>query len=117
MARPEAPLPDWLVIHGKPLDRFNARGVVHFHSVWSDGLVTTDDLLREAVNARLNAMVFMDHDTIFGAEEARNRAAQLNLDLDVIIGIEGTNDKGKHIGGINISDAIPAFSPTLKFLN
>lgn len=59
---------------------------LHTHTTASDGTYSPGELIRAAVEARLDALAITDHDTFAGYEEARPAAQAAGLEL--ICGIE-----------------------------
>lgn len=75
------------------------KGDFHIHSVYSDGVLTVDEILEEA-SKKLNFLAVTDHDAIGGAIEAYQKASKYNLHL--ILGVEIStyyNDESVHILG------------------
>src|SRR5437764_8707994 len=80
---------------------------LHTHTTASDGTVAPADLIREALDLRLEALAITDHDILAGYDAA----APLAGDLDLIAGIElSTKYGGKsvHLLGYFLSGAPPA---------
>ena len=105
----------WLPVFGEYSDRYTGRGAVHMHTDWSDGLITVDQLLEDTAANNLHEIIIMEHDTICGAWDARERAAQLGYRFKVTLGVEGTNDLGTHMGAVNIESPLPARAPVQVF--
>ncbi len=85
---------------------------LHVHTRYSDGLLSVDQVLDEAVAAGLSVIAITDHDTIRGGYIARERAAQRNLPLEVIVGAE-VNTLWGHLLALFIEDQVPSLRPVL----
>jgi predicted metal-dependent phosphoesterase TrpH len=59
---------------------------LHTHTTASDGSVSPPDLIRLALEKRLEALAITDHDTLEGCDEARPVAASLGVEM--VVGIE-----------------------------
>ena len=59
---------------------------LHMHSTYSDGVYTTDELVKMAKTAGITVLALTDHDTLLGLPEMAKSAAA--LDLDFIPGVE-----------------------------
>jgi hypothetical protein len=59
---------------------------LHCHSIFSDGILTVEELLTHAKKRGLKALSITDHDCIDGVETAKDFAAQINLEY--VPGIE-----------------------------
>ncbi len=82
---------------------------LHTHTTASDGTVPPPDLIREALELRLEALAITDHDNMTGYDEA----APLAGDLELIAGIElSTKFGGKSVHLLGYFFAGP---PTLEF--
>jgi hypothetical protein len=79
---------------------------MHVHTTRSDGTLTIDQALRTARRRGLSGVVFADHDAMGTGYEARERAAQLGLPLEIIPCSE-VSAKGAHILAFDIEDDIP----------
>lgn len=80
------------------------RADLHTHTLFSDGILSPEQLLIKAADRGLSAIAITDHDTIEGAVEAQKYAVKYNL--DVIIGCEFScfdNEKEYHILGLNLN--------------
>jgi predicted metal-dependent phosphoesterase TrpH len=91
---------------------------LHMHSRHSwDCTTPIDELLDAALAAGLGALAVTDHDTIAGGVEARARAAERGLPLQVIVGSEiKTAADGEVIGLFLREEVAPglAFAETLE---
>ncbi len=59
---------------------------LHLHSLYSDGLLSPEQLVKQAYSRGIQAMSLTDHDSVEGIAEAR--AAAQSLDMDFIPGVE-----------------------------
>lgn len=59
---------------------------LHFHSIYSDGTYTPEELLCRAKKRELSAVSLTDHDTIKGLERARKQSEKLGIQF--INGVE-----------------------------
>ena len=59
---------------------------LHFHSIYSDGTYTPEELLYYAKKKELSAVSLTDHDTIKGLERARKQSEKLGINF--INGVE-----------------------------
>lgn len=83
-----------------------ARAELHAHTVYSDGVLSPENLVAEADRAALAALAVTDHDIVGGVAPAR--AAARGLDLEIIAGIEfSTNlgDREIHMLGLFVDEA------------
>lgn len=83
---------------------------LHVHTRYSDGLLSVDQALDEAVALGLSVIAITDHDTIRGGYVARERAAQRNLPLGVIVGAE-INTLWGHLLALFMEDQVPSLHP------
>jgi len=90
-----------------PLRR--GRGDIHIHTTASDGLAAPREVVRRSAELGLDLIGIADHDTISGAFEVRDLAAQGNCDFEVIVGTEVTTARGVHLLALYIEDPIPSF--------
>lgn len=58
---------------------------LHFHSIYSDGTYTPEELLNYAKKKELAAVSLTDHDTIKGLERARKQSENLELSLLMVL--------------------------------
>ena len=73
---------------------------LHMHSVFSDGSLTPEELIQEAVKMKVTAVSLTDHDTMSGVP--RFLAAARDAGLQAIPGVEISTDyngRGMHILG------------------
>lgn len=87
---------------------------LHTHTVFSDGVLTPEDLVEEAVWHGLSGIAITDHDTIGGV--ARAVAAGNERGLVVLSGVEMScvwHDREVHLLGYGI-DAAPALVDELQ---
>ncbi len=83
---------------------------LHCHTIYShDGHIGFDALLKAARN-RLDVICITDHDTVDGAREFKRRCAELNCDLQIMIGEERTLADGSHLIGLFLKEAISSVS-------
>src|SRR5258708_35742326 len=91
---------------------------LHSHTTASDGSDSPVQLVERAANLGLQALAITDHDTFAGYEGARNRAAELGLDL--VCGIELSTKyekKSVHLLGYFLhGEPAPAFLTWLRDL-
>lgn len=90
---------------------------LHTHSTASDGIYSPTELLRRAKEIGLRVLALTDHDSTGGIEEAKQAAAQ--LDIDLLPGIEINTDVNGgevHVLGYFIEYQRPAFQAILKVL-
>src|SRR4051812_37874207 len=86
---------------------------LHMHSRHSwDCTTPIDELLDSAVTAGLGALAVTDHDTIAGGLEARARAIERGLPLNVIVGSEVKTAVDGEIIGLFLHEEVP---PRLTF--
>ncbi len=81
---------------------------LHLHSTASDGTASPTEVVRAAIEGRLDAIALTDHDTVGGVEEAR--AAAQGHAIEVITGLEvsSTWEGGEiHILGYFVDVANP----------
>lgn len=63
-------------------------------------------MVESAIAAGLDGIAITNHDTVAGVSEAREAAASLDRDLEIIQGVEVTTDQG-HILGLDITSPPP----------
>jgi len=106
---------------------------LHTHSNTSDGDLSPDLLIKEAIKQGLSAIALTDHDTIEGLESARLTAESAQKSFKFIPGIEiNINWNGKsaargavgvgpggefHLLGLGIKSPTPAFIAAVKKLS
>jgi 3',5'-nucleoside bisphosphate phosphatase len=94
---------------------------LHTHSNISDGELTPDRLIKEAVSQGLRAIALTDHDTVNGLESAKKAALaeniqfipgiEINIDWNGEKGVPGVGPGGEfHLLGLGIN------SPTRSFI-
>jgi predicted metal-dependent phosphoesterase TrpH len=79
---------------------------LHLHTTFSDGAITVPALLDVAAQRELSGLALTDHDTIAGAEKARQFAWRDGYPVEIIVGEEVTTRDG-HIVGLFLREAIP----------
>lgn len=80
---------------------------LHIHSNFSsDSNLSVDDILKQAVNKRLDGIAICDHNTVYGSLIGMKRAKELNLPLIVLPGLEVSTTNG-HLIILGIRDNIP----------
>ena len=102
-------------------DILNETGLVvihdlHSHTTASDGVLSPEDLVRRAVDMRVNVLAITDHDTLAGIAPARQAIAELNLPLQLVSGVEISTlweNIEIHILGLNIDDSHASLSHLL----
>jgi predicted metal-dependent phosphoesterase TrpH len=81
---------------------------LHMHSEHSwDCTTPIDELLDSALAAGLGALAVTDHDTIAGGVEARARAAERGLPLQVIVGSEVKTAADGEVIGLFLHEEVP----------
>ncbi|STQ74987.1 RNase RNM [Grimontia hollisae] len=83
---------------------------LHSHTTASDGRFTPEQLVKRAVDFRVNVLAITDHDTVAGLDEAKAAVARDKLPLHLIDGIEISTvwqNKDIHIVGLNIDPQSP----------
>lgn len=89
---------------------------LHSHTTASDGMLTPEELVRRAIEMRVNVLAITDHDTVSGLAPARQAIAEFNLPLQLIAGVEISTlweNHEIHIVGLNIDDS---YAPLTVFL-
>lgn len=70
---------------------------LHIHTIYSDGLLTPEEVVEKARGLHLKAIAITDHDTVDGITPALN-AAKEYIDLEIIPGIElSTEWRGEEV--------------------
>ena len=95
---------------------------LHFHSIYSDGTYTPEELLSHAKKKELSVVSLTDHDTIKGLERAEKQAKELGIRF--INGVEinscctvGTKSINIHVLGYHFSsEKMNEYMKTLKAL-
>ena len=91
---------------------------LHMHSRHSwDCTTPIDELLDSALAAGLGALAVTDHDTIAGGLEARARAVERGLPLNVIVGSEVKTAADGEVIGLFLHEEVPprlTFAETLE---
>ena len=91
---------------------------LHMHSEHSwDSTTPIDELLDAALAAGLGALAVTDHNTIAGGLEARARAVERGLPLQVVVGSEIKTAVDGEVIGLFLHDEIPrglTFAETLE---
>lgn len=93
---------------------------LHAHSTASDGALTPTELVKLAVNRKVQTLALTDHDSVAGLSEAQTAATEHKLTL--INGIELStrwDNKTIHIVGLNIdanNNALHKFTDHLNHL-
>ena len=64
---------------------------LHIHTTFSDGLLTPEEVVKEAFRLHLKTIAITDHDTVDGISSALNEAEK-HMGLEVIPGIELSTD-------------------------
>jgi predicted metal-dependent phosphoesterase TrpH len=81
---------------------------LHMHSLHSwDCTTPIDDLLDSALASGLGALAVTDHNTIAGGVEARARARERDLPLQVIVGSEIKTARDGEVIGLFLHDEVP----------
>jgi predicted metal-dependent phosphoesterase TrpH len=87
---------------------------LHIHTYYSDSTLSPQEVVNEAVHAKLACISIADHDTIEAIEETRTAAEEFGL--EVIPGIELSSEiegKDVHILGYFIDPDAPSFREEL----
>ena len=90
---------------------------LHVHTTFSDGAFTPERIVELAWERGIRFLAITDHDTVFGLEEAKNKALQYPLEL--IPGVELStvyHDHEIHILGYYIDPGSPELLETLSLL-
>ena len=97
-----------------PSLEFNSSGIIpqkyadlHIHSTVSDGLLSVEQIVEQAVAKNLDAIAITDHEVTFGSEKAANYSARCGHPLEVVTGEEVTTEGG-HLIGLFLRDRIPS---------
>ncbi len=61
---------------------------LHSHSTHSDGKLSVEELVQRAAEKGVNVLALTDHDTVAGIAPAKQAIADLNLDLELVPGVE-----------------------------
>ena len=86
----------------------SGKAELHAHTTFSDGVLSPRQLVEEAHEVGLAALAVTDHDTVDGVAPARAAARELDLELEIIAGVEfSTNLHGHeiHVLGLFIDDS------------
>ena len=76
---------------------------LHIHSIYSDGLLTYDEILNKAKENKLSKISITDHDTIINLKNYKS--LEKYYGLEIIPGVEiSSNRKKLHILGYDIKD-------------
>ena len=89
---------------------------LHVHSVFSDGLMTPDELCLAARDAGLTHMALCDHDTVDGLAPMRSAVARAGAGLALLCGVElsSASDGRTHILGYGVHAADETLLVTLR---
>ncbi|MEZ8142321.1 phosphatase [Enterovibrio norvegicus FF-33] len=83
---------------------------LHSHTTASDGRFSPEDLVKRAVDFRVNVLAITDHDTTAGLAPAKAAVAKHGLPLHIVNGIEISTvweNKDIHVVGLNIDPEAP----------
>ncbi|WP_283131007.1 RNase RNM [Enterovibrio norvegicus] len=83
---------------------------LHSHTTASDGRFSPAELVKRAVDFRVQVLAITDHDTVAGIEPAKQAVLEADLPLHIVNGIEISTvwqNKDIHIVGLNIDLASP----------
>jgi len=87
-------------------------GDVHLHTTYSDGIASPVEMVLEGMYANLDYMVITDHETIEGAQVARNLLARYGLRYPVTVGEEISVEKATiHANAYPLTMAIGPVPP------
>lgn len=86
---------------------------LHLHTIYSDGMGTVPAVLEAARQAGLDLIAITDHDTLSGAQQARELAPRYGV--GVIPGVEITTAEG-HLLAYWIERPVPAGRPLIETL-
>jgi predicted metal-dependent phosphoesterase TrpH len=90
---------------------------LHAHTIYSDGSVSPEELVREAARAGARAIAITDHDTVDGLAEGRAAAQELGIEFVNGIEISAEHDPGTmHILGYYIDGESVTLRATLAEL-
>ena len=93
---------------------------LHTHTIYSDGELTPDELIREAIDKKVGILSITDHNTIEGIKTInRNSSLIINSGINIINGIElsaKVNQGTMHILGYNI-DINNAIESVISFIS
>jgi len=88
---------------------------LHCHSTRSDGQLSPSDLVDRAAEKGVTMLALTDHDTLNGIDEARQQAAQ--YDMQIVSGIEFSsvwNGIGIHIVGLGFDEQHPVMQKAVQ---
>jgi predicted metal-dependent phosphoesterase TrpH len=94
----------------------NGRVDLHVHTVFSDGDLTPESLVRQALDHRLVAVAVTDHDTVMGVGPALEAAA--GTGLEIVPGVELSATLGPeeiHVLGYFVDWADASLLDSLRF--
>ncbi|MCL5124400.1 MAG: PHP domain-containing protein [Deltaproteobacteria bacterium] len=92
---------------------------LHVHTSMSDGTMTPEELVRFASSLGLRAIAITDHDTLDGIEPAQAVVDELELDFEVVPGVEISAEYNfgiLHILGFFVRTDEPDLQKSLNFL-
>ncbi len=95
-------------------DKGRGRCDPHIHTTFSDGLGSPREVLECAVALGLDVIAITDHDSVRGAQQAREIAAREGLPIEVIIGSEVTTARGVHLLALFVEDTLPMLQPAAR---
>jgi predicted metal-dependent phosphoesterase TrpH len=67
---------------------------LHIHSYYSDGTMTPEEILEEALKNNVGILAITDHDTVTGLQPAYQFIKNQKIEIDLIPGIELNTDYG-----------------------
>lgn len=97
------------IIHTSSLHKENYKSLsadLHTHTKFSDGMLSPEKMVNQAIAIGLNALAITDHDTIIGADIAANYVSKNNLPIELVRGMEVSSQDG-HVLAYNIDTPIP----------
>lgn len=90
---------------------------LHLHSIASDGVLTSEEIIAKAISLKLNAIALTDHDSVEGVEAAVR--AGMRKSIEVVPGVElssGLNSRDIHFLGYFIDHKNKEFKELLTQL-
>ena len=57
---------------------------LHNHTVHSDGVLTSEELLKRAINNKVDVFALTDHDSVFGCDEIEQLSKDENVKTEKV---------------------------------